>query len=55
MILVILICHTVALCDRVAQPVDNCIMSGMKAQAMLAQARLLREGDHVTITCGKPS
>ena len=43
----ILICHSLTVCDRIAQPVDNCIMSGARAQVMLAQAHLLRDGDRV--------
>lgn len=52
MTLIILICHLAGPCDRIAQPVPNCIMSGMLAQSMLAQTALLQPGDHVTIKCG---
>ena len=52
MVLVIMICH-LATCDRISQPVDNCIMSGQMAQVMLARTTLLQPGDKITIKCGK--
>jgi hypothetical protein len=54
MLLVILICAAGGqLCDRIAQPVDNCSNSALVAQIILAKTGLYDGSQQLKISCGK--
>ena len=51
MLLVILICAAGQLCDRIAQPVDNCSNSALAAQVILAKTGLYDGSQQLKISC----
>jgi hypothetical protein len=52
MILLIWICAGLV-CDRVVQPVDNCVMAGLQAQIILSRTEL-QHGAAIRTWCGTP-
>jgi hypothetical protein len=50
---IIIICHLAGGCDRIVQPTDNCIMSMLQAESVMAKTGRVETGDRVMVSCEK--